>query len=67
MISQFAGIDQITINGKVVGEDEIPAYVLEQIKGRGDLVFNQMNEMPKEEEIGDMYEIQDGVEDDAEF
>lgn len=67
MISQFADIDQITINGKVVGEDEIPAYVLEQIKGRGDLVFNQMNEMPKEEEIGDMYEIQDGVEDDAEF
>lgn len=67
MISQFADIDQITINGKVVGEDEIPAYVLEQIKGRGDLVFNQINEMPKEEEVGDMYEIQDGVEDDAEF
>lgn len=67
MISQFADIDQITINGKVVGEDEIPAYVLEQIKGRGDLVFNQINEMPKEEEVGDMYEIHDGVEDDAEF
>jgi hypothetical protein len=38
--------------------------VLEQIKGRSDLLFNQMNGMQEEEEeVGDLYEIQDGVDD----
>lgn len=48
-------------------DDEIPACVLEQIRGRGDIVFNQIHgeeKEEKEEEVGDLYEIQDGREDD---
>lgn len=48
-------------------DDEIPAYVLEQIRGRGDIVFNQIHGEEKEEEVGDLYEIQDGREDDDEY
>jgi hypothetical protein len=54
----------VTINGKKVRDDEIPACVLEQIRGRGDIVFNQIHGEEKEEEEGDLYEIQDGREDD---
>ena len=54
-LSQLSDYDEITINGKAVEEDEIPAFVLEQIRGRKDLVFNQMKE--EEEVEGDLYEL----------
>mgnify|MGYP006897429747 CR=1 FL=1 len=67
MISQFSDYDEITINGKAVEEDEIPAYVLEQIRGRKDLLFNELNGNmgeEDEEEVGDLYEIEDGFDED---
>lgn len=70
IISELADVEEVTINGRVVREDEIPAYVLEQIKGRGDLIFNQIHPGAKEEEEeaeGDLYDIQDGKEDDEEY
>jgi hypothetical protein len=37
----------------------MPAYVLDQITGRGDLVYNQMYENEEvEEEEGDLYDLQ---------
>lgn len=60
-ISLLADYEEITINGKVVDEDELPAFVLEQIRGRNDLIFNQMHPQREEEEQeeGDLYELQD--------
>jgi hypothetical protein len=63
VIAELADYDEIKINGRVVEEDEIPAYVLEQIRGRKDLVYNQMRGEEEEEGEGDLYELQDGVED----
>jgi precorrin-6B methylase 2 len=42
IIQNISDYDEITINGKVVDESEIPAYVLEQIRGRSDIVYNQI-------------------------
>lgn len=39
----------------MVNESDIPSYVLEQIKGRADLIFNQKNP--------DMWENEDDSED----
>ena len=55
------------INGKPVDEHEIPAFVLEQIKGRQDLPFNEMHRQEEEEEVGDLYDIQDAEEEDEEY
>lgn len=45
IIGQFSDY-QIEIDGKQVDESEIPSYVLEQIRGRADLIFNQKNPLP---------------------
>lgn len=59
MISEFSDYDEITINGKAIDDDEIPAYVLEQIRGRKDLLFNELNGNmgDEDEEEGDLYDI----------
>ena len=61
MVSELSDYDEITINGKAMEEDEIPAYVLEQIRGRKDLLFNEINgnmgDEEEEEEVGDLYDI----------
>jgi hypothetical protein len=66
IITELVDVEEVTINGRKMREDEIPAFVLEQIKGRGDLLFNQIHphKQEEEEEVGDLYDIQDGRDDD---
>ena len=66
IVSQIADYDEITINGRVIEDDEIPQCVLDQIRNRKDLLFNQMRGEEEQEE-GDLYDIQDGVEDKNDF
>ena len=56
LIQEVGGIEEVLVNGKPLEETEIPAFVLEQIRGRANLVFNEGRE---EEPEGDLYDIED--------
>ena len=41
IIEEMSEFEHIEINGRKFNESEIPSYILEQIKGRTDLIYNQ--------------------------
>lgn len=56
IVNEIAEFEEIEINGKVVSESEIPAYILDQIRGRADLIYNERENLDEEEMEEDMEE-----------